>query len=131
MNLIKLKLTNIVFKFNKIIYINKNGGYTNDKNLLKYSKELNTMEKNEKNKGVTLITLVITIIVLLILVGVSISTLTGQNGILKRAIEAKNTTEVASEKEGIQMAVTTSQMASANYNVPIVVDTLRRMEPIK
>ena len=72
------------------------------------------MEKNEKNKGVTLITLVITIIVLLILVGVSISTLTGQNGILKRAIEAKNTTEVASEKEGIQMAVTTSQMASAN-----------------
>ena len=115
MNLIKLKLTNIVFKFNKIIYINKNGGYTNDKNLLKYSKELNTMEKNEKNKGVTLIALVITIIVLLILAGVSISTLTGQNGILKRAIEAKNTTEVASEKEGIQMAVTTSQMASANY----------------
>ena len=73
------------------------------------------MEKNEKNKGVTLIALVITIIVLLILAGVSISTLTGQNGILKRAIEAKNTTEVASEKEGIQMAVTTSQMASANY----------------
>ncbi len=69
----------------------------------------------EKNKGVTLIALVITIIVLLILAGVSISTLTGQNGILKRAIEAKNTTEVASEKEGIQMAVTTSQMASANY----------------
>ena len=59
--------------------------------------------------------MVITIIVLLILAGVSISTLTGQNGILKRAIEAKNTTEVASEKEGIQMAVTTSQMASANY----------------
>ena len=41
--------------------------------------------------------------------------LTGQNGILKRANEAKNTTEVASEKEGIQMAVTTSQMSSANY----------------
>ena len=41
--------------------------------------------------------------------------LTGQNGILKRANEAKNTTEVASEKEGIQMAVTASQMASDNY----------------
>ena len=41
--------------------------------------------------------------------------LTGQNGILKRATEAKNATEVASEKEGIQMAVTTSQMASDNY----------------
>ena len=41
--------------------------------------------------------------------------LTGQNGMLKRATEAKNTTEVASEKEGMQMAVTTSQMASDNY----------------
>ena len=69
----------------------------------------------KKNKGITLVALVITIIILLILAGVSISTLTGQNGILKRVTEAKNTTEVASEKEGIQMAVTTSQMASANY----------------
>ena len=73
----------------------------------------NGLEK--KNRGITLIALVVTIIVLLILAGVSISMLTGQNGILKRATEAKNTTEVASEKEGIQMAVTTSQMASANY----------------
>ena len=70
---------------------------------------------NKKNKGITLVALVITIIILLILAGVSISTLTGQNGILKRVTEAKKTTEVASEKEGIQMAVTTSQMASANY----------------
>ena len=69
----------------------------------------------KRNKGITLIALVFTIIVLLILAGVSISMLTGQNGILKRATEAKNTTEVASEKEGIQMAVTTSQMASDNY----------------
>ena len=69
----------------------------------------------KKNRGITLIALVVTIIVLLILAGVSISMLTGQNGILKRATEAKNTTEVASEKEGIQMAVTTSQMSSANY----------------
>ena len=73
------------------------------------------MEKNCKDKGVTLIALVVTIIVLLILAGVSINMLTGQNGILKRATEAKNTTEVASEKEGIQMAVATSQMASDNY----------------
>ena len=73
----------------------------------------NGLEK--KNRGITLIALVVTIIVLLILAGVSINMLTGQNGILKRATEAKNTTEVASEKEGIQMAVTTSQMSSANY----------------
>ncbi len=41
-----------------------------------------------KNKGITLIALVITIIVLLILAAVSIATLTGENGILKRAQEA-------------------------------------------
>ena len=69
----------------------------------------------KENRGITLIALVVSIIVLLILAGVSISMLTGQNGILKRATEANNTTEVASEKEGIQMAVTTSQMSSANY----------------
>ena len=45
--------------------------------------------KRTKQKGITLIALVITIIVLLILAGVSIATLTGQNGILTRASDAK------------------------------------------
>ena len=44
---------------------------------------------NKKNKGITLIALVITIIILLILAGISISMLTGQNGILNRTQEAK------------------------------------------
>ena len=43
-----------------------------------------------KNKGVTLISLVITIIVLLLLAGVSISILTGENGILTRSYKSKN-----------------------------------------
>ena len=43
----------------------------------------------KRDKGITLIALVVTIIVLLILAGISISMLTGQNGILKRATEAK------------------------------------------
>ena len=50
-------------------------------------------------RGITLIALVITIIVLLILAGISISMLTGQNGILNRAQEAKEKTEVAGEEE--------------------------------
>ena len=44
---------------------------------------------NKKNNGITLIALVITIIVLLILAGVSISMLTGQNGILTRGTKCK------------------------------------------
>lgn len=38
-----------------------------------------------KQKGITLIALVITIIILLILAGISISTLTGENGILRKS----------------------------------------------
>ena len=39
----------------------------------------------KKQRGITLIALVVTIIVLLILAGVSVSMLTGQNGILTNA----------------------------------------------
>ena len=65
-------------------------------------------------KGITLIALVITIIVLLILAGVTIATLTGENGILTRAQDAKNKTEEAQEKEGLELAVTSSQMEDVN-----------------
>ncbi len=59
---------------------------------------MNFKEKFKRNKGITLIALVVTnIIVLLILAGISINMLTGQNGILKRATEAKNTTGEAQE----------------------------------
>ena len=54
---------------------------------------------NKKNNGITLIALVITIIVLLILAAVTIATLTGENGILNRAAEAKEKTEEAQRKE--------------------------------
>ena len=52
-----------------------------------------------KDRGITLIALVVTIIVLLILAGISISMLTGQNGILNRATEAKEETEKANTEE--------------------------------
>ena len=61
--------------------------------------------KKTKQNGITLIALVITIIVLLILAGVTIATLTGENGILTRANDAKTSTEIASEKERIELAV--------------------------
>lgn len=50
-----------------------------------------------EKRGITLIALVITIIVLLILAGVTIATLTGENGILTKASEASQKTEVANE----------------------------------
>ena len=65
-------------------------------------------------KGITLISLVVTIIVLLILAGVSIATLTGDNGILARATEAQNKTKEAQEKEGLELAVTSSRVEDVN-----------------
>ena len=62
------------------------------------------VKERKKQKGITLIALVITIIVLLILAGVSIATLTGQNGILSQANKAKEQTEIAKEKEAISLA---------------------------
>ena len=50
--------------------------------------------KRIRQKGITLIALVITIIVLLILAGVSIATLTGQNGLLTKAQTAGEETEI-------------------------------------
>ena len=61
-------------------------------------------------KGITLIALVITIIVLLILAGVTISMLTGENGILKQATSAKNTTDKSEFEEQVKLAVMASKV---------------------
>ena len=60
--------------------------------------------KRTKQKGITLIALVITIIVLLILAGVSIAMLTGQNGILTQANNAKIEQSHAAIKDSLSLA---------------------------
>ena len=69
----------------------------------------NKRQLTNYNKGITLIVLVITIIVLLILAGVVISTLTGNNGLLQKATDAKISTTEAEGLENIQLAVMASQ----------------------
>ena len=71
------------------------------------------IEKNNK-KGITLIALVITIIVLLILAGVSISMLTGDNGLIKNAGKSKEQAEIDSEKEIIETS-TVEAMGKNKY----------------
>ena len=66
-------------------------------------------------KGITLISLVVTIIVLLILAGVTIATLTGDNGILTRTQQAKNETEQAEDIEKIRLAITEAQIWDTGY----------------
>ena len=56
-------------------------------------------KKLKKAKGITLIALIITIIILIILAGISIASLSGQNGILNKAIYAKEEQRGASVQE--------------------------------
>ncbi len=58
-----------------------------------------------RQKGVTLIALVITIIILLILAGISIATLTGENGILNKASKASEEIKRATAEEKIKLAI--------------------------
>ena len=74
-----------------------------------------------KNQGITLIALVITIIVLLILSGVSIAMLTGDNGILTQATEAKKANTVGAEKERIGLAMQSLKMKKQADNVSTIV----------
>ena len=71
-----------------------------------------------RNKGITLIALVVTIIVLLILAGISIAMLTGQNGILNRAAEAKEKTRVAQEDENEKLQGYEDIMAQYTGSLP-------------
>ena len=59
----------------------------------------NNHSKSKENKAITLIALVITIIVLLILAGVTVATITGENGLLSKAQLAKERTIEAEQDE--------------------------------
>ena len=85
------------------------------------------MKKHKRNNvsGITLIALVITVIVLLILAGISIQMLTGDNGILNRAGQAKETTEEKAFKEQLQLEV------MGNYNKDIELNSVTLKESIE
>ena len=85
--------------------------------------KLNLKERN----GITLIALVITIIVLLILAGVTIATLTGDNGILGKAKTAKTTNDEEKAKEQINIAVMGSYGKDGELNYDDLTKNLRQI----
>ena len=74
----------------------------------------NLKERVNGKNGITLIALVITIIVLLILAGVTIATLTGDNGILTKAQSAKKVSTDAEIEEKVKLAVIASKINESN-----------------
>ena len=81
----------------------------------------------KSNRGITLIALIITIIVLLILAGVSITMISSQDGILNKAVEAKETQERAKVDELANIAYMSAIMDGKKDNeiVKEVVEKLK------
>lgn len=83
-----------------------------------------------KNKGITLIALVITIIILLILAGITIATLTGENGILNKATKAVTEQEKSVMEEELKLEVMKLRMdyetdESLKETYPTVADYIK------
>ncbi len=71
------------------------------------------MGKRKNNqKGITMIALIVTIIILLILAGVTIATLSGENGLLSKTDKAKEENKKQSATEIINLKITNAQMES-------------------
>ena len=80
--------------------------------------------------GITLIALVITIIVLLILAGVAIATLTGDNGILTKAQNAKLQNNNATVKEKVDLAIAASLDETGKIDLDQLKTNLNNVEGI-
>ena len=89
--------------------------------------KLKSSKKDIKaNRGITLIALVITIIVLLILAGITIASLTGNNAIISKSGEAKNASEIANEKEELEVEVIRFSDKRGNLDPDKVVNGLNK-----
>lgn len=84
---------------------------------------MNFKGKMCEKSGITLISLVVTIIILLILAGITVATITSDNGIIKNANDAKEQTEIAEEKEIVDRA--TIQAMGNNRRGNLVEDELQ------
>lgn len=78
----------------------------------------NSSQKLKTNKGITLIALVITIIVLLILAAIGIAVLTGENGLIAKAINAKKETQIQAYNEKIELIRNDLRLQNPNFESP-------------
>lgn len=90
----------------------------------------------KNNKGITLVALVVTIVILLILAGVSLNLVLGDNGIVRKAQEAREKTEEADARDKVELAIAEYPLASdgqsfedfLNSKVPKDFDEVKKNE---
>lgn len=94
----------------------------NNIQLNKLGKSFISSKNNES--GITMVALVVTIVVLLILAGISLGALTGDNGIINHAKDAKGDTEYAQWEEQIDVAIIDAESKHRNPTMDDVIDEL-------
>ena len=91
---------------------------------MKNSKKELVIKNKRRENGITLIALVITIIVLLILASISIAMITGNNGVVNQANEAKKQTEITQWEERIDTAILTAERDNRNPSMEDIIQEL-------
>ena len=95
---------------------------------MKKQKLMINKNKFGESKAVTLIALVITIIVLLILAGVAIAMLTGENGIISKAMQAKTKTEDSKETEEAGLKKIENYINGKSAEAGVVIQDLKSIK---
>ena len=90
-----------------------------------------TKEKLKGRNGITLIALVITIIVLLILAGVTIASITGENGILSKETNARDNNTKASAEKRVKTEVLGSYGSDGKLSLDDLNKNLTNIEGLK
>ena len=70
-------------------------------------------KKSLQERGITLISLVVTIVIMLILIGVTIATVTGDNGLFSKAKQATVEYEKEALKEEMRLAILDKQLENS------------------
>lgn len=93
------------------------------------------MKQNTKykktEKGITLVALVVTIIILLVLAGITVASLTGNNGLIGKTGEAKKQTEISEGLEQLEIAVTQSTNKRGNIDITRLAKNLSKINGLK
>ena len=97
------------------------------KELIEKSKECKEIKNNnyevlekltiKNQKGITLLALITTVIVLLILAGITVGTITSENGIIKNTLSAKERTEIDNEIEVVEIATVQAMGKNKRGNI--------------
>lgn len=85
------------------------------------------LENKRLNSEITLLALVVTIIILLIISTVAIATLGGENGLIKRTIQAKEAHKIAEAKEKIELEIANLQIEKQKKMEELTKDDLQQI----